>query len=548
MEISGLSPVDTLYEFSGHSIGLVFGNYLIWSGYFLGFVVAGAILRLYYVGSLKGTYTDLAIYPLYVLIISMLLWPIEVQLSAPGSTTTLPNGNGGFISGRQGIFWYPDVTTEEGQETFAGNHKVRVPRLLAFSSALIDALQGALISDIQRGVYFSNFEWLRITEINQKSRILDPDLRHDVGIYLAHCYWPAIAAWKSEDARPWEVVPLAGQGIDEWLLKQYETMPETYWTSERITAFPGDRMVRCGDLHARLRVRVENHIGDEEFHRNAIATFARLAEAEGNTSLSGEAYSKFYRRRLLYNEIFILNGSEAAGIRHALPEFGLMSGGGWDYTHMGVSNLDTLTSSSMWDRFTGVWKDIPAIVAALVAGLSEWWTQKALGPATYYRISAMGPYIYGMVTAFLLMLFPIAGLMSFWPRWWTAIVNFMKVFISVKLWPIFWSYTSAMISYRGVFNAEDPEGFQGTFGHEGMVPAFAGMYLMAPVLSYIIVSLASNAGVIAMGALAGMGSTGSLSAIGQAMKSGANVGAAAWNAGASAVKRCSSGEGGGTNA
>ncbi len=538
MELSGISPVDTLYEFSGHSIGFVLGKYLIWSGYFLGFVVAAAILRLYYVGSLKGSYTDLAIYPVYVLIISMLLWPIEVELSAPGSTTTIPTSDGGFVSARQGVFWYPDVKTEEGQESLAGSHKVRVPRLLALSGALIDALQGALISDIQRGVYFSNFEWLRITEINQKSRILDPDLRHDLGVYLAHCYWPAIAAWKSEDARPWEIVPLAGQGIDDWLTKQYDAMPETYWTSERMStaAGGGGGILRCGDLHALLGEGIGRHLGEETFHRNAIASFGSLALLEGNSSLSGEAYAKFYRRRLLYNEIFILSGNEAAGVRHALPEMSLMSGGGWDYTHMGVSNLDKLTSSSMWDRFTGVWTDIPGIVAALVSGLSEWWTQKALGPATYYRISAMGPYIYGMVTAFLLMLFPIAGLMSFWPRWWTAILNFMKVFVSVKLWPIFWSYTSAMISYRGVFNAEDPEGFQGTFGHEGMLPAFAGMYLMAPILSYIIVSLATNAGAIAMGALAGMGSTGSLTSLARAVKSGANVGAAAWNAADRAMK------------
>lgn len=538
MELSGISPVDTLYEFSGHSIGFVLGKYLIWSGYFLGFVVAAAILRLYYVGSLKGSYTDLAIYPVYVLIISMLLWPIEVELSAPGSTTTIPTSDGGFVSARQGVFWYPDVKTEEGQESQVGSHKVRVPRLLALSGALIDALQGALISDIQRGVYFSNFEWLRITEINQKSRILDPDLRHDLGVYLAHCYWPAIAAWKSEDARPWEIVPLAGQGIDDWLTKQYDAMPETYWTSERMStaAGGGGGILRCGDLHARLGEGIGRHLGEETFHRNAIASFGSLALLEGNSSLSGEAYAKFYRRRLLYNEIFILSGNEAAGVRHALPEMSLMSGGGWDYTHMGVSNLDKLTSSSMWDRFTGVWTDIPGIVAALVSGLSEWWTQKALGPATYYRISAMGPYIYGMVTAFLLMLFPVAGLMSFWPRWWTAILNFMKVFVSVKLWPIFWSYTSAMISYRGVFNAEDPEGFQGTFGHEGMLPAFAGMYLMAPILSYIIVSLATNAGAIAMGALAGMGSTGSLTSLARAVKSGANVGAAAWNAADRAMK------------
>jgi hypothetical protein len=536
MEIRGFSPVDTLYEFSGHSIGLVLGNYLIWNGYLLGFVLAGAVLRLYYLGSLKGSYTDLAVYPVYVLIIAMLAWPIEVNLSAPGSTTVVPTSEGGIASGRQGVFWYPDVTSVDGEEALSNTHKLRVPRMLALGGAMVDALQGALISDIERGVYFSNFEWLRITEINQKSRILDPDLRHDLGVYLAHCYWPAIAGWKSEEAVPWEVVPLAGRAVDEWLVHQYEAMPETFWTSERWTSRSAGGVLRCSDLHAELDLRIGRHLSGEEFHRKAVDTFSRLAEEEGNHRPTGQEYEKFYRRRLLYNEIFVLAGSEAAGVRHALPEISLMAGGGWDYTHMKVGNLNKLTSSSMWDRFGGVWSDLPGITAALLAGVSEWWSQKAIGPATYYRISAMGPYVYGMVTAFLLMLFPVAALMSFWPRSWTSLVNFMKVFVSVKLWPIFWSYTSAMISYRGVFDAEDPEGFQGTFGHEGMVPALAGMYLMAPVLSYIVVSLATGAGVVAMGALSGLGSTGSLTSLAQSMKSGGSVGAAAWNSASSAVR------------
>lgn len=512
MEIRGLTPVDTLYEYSGHSIGLVFGNYLLWSGYVLAFVVAAAVVRLYYVGSLRGTYADLATYPVYILILLLLLWPIELELAGPGSRTVVPDGKGGFASAREGIFWLPDVTTVEGQERLAERHTVRVPRILAFAGALADALQGALIEDLGRGVYFSNFEWLRISEVNERSRILDPDLRHDVGVYLAHCYWPAVAARpEREDERPWDLVPLAGLGIDGWLLGEYERLPETYWTTEPTTSYPNEPLVRCSALHAKLSERIERHLREEAFHREAVEGFARLAEAEGNRALSGDAYARFYRRRLLYNEVFVAASREALAVRHALPEFRLLAeGGGWNYAHLRVSNLKELTSDSTWDRVRGIVSDLPGVLAGLTAGISEWWAQKTVGPATYYRVSALGPYVYGMVIAFLLMLFPVAGLMAFWPRGWTALVNFMKVFLSVKLWPIFWSYLSAMLAYRGMFNPEDPEGFQGTFGHEGMLPAFAGMYLVVPILSYIAVSLASQAGAVTMGGLVGTGASGSL--------------------------------------
>lgn len=55
MEIQGLTPVDTLYEFTGLSLGHRISEYLIWNGYFVGFVVAAALLRLYYVGARRGS-------------------------------------------------------------------------------------------------------------------------------------------------------------------------------------------------------------------------------------------------------------------------------------------------------------------------------------------------------------------------------------------------------------------------------------------------------------------------------------------------------------
>jgi hypothetical protein len=175
-----------------------------------------------------------------------------------------------------------------------------------------------------------------------------------------------------------------------------------------------------------------------------------------------------------------------------------------DYMSAPVRRADTVL-----DAVGGTLENLPAIIAGILAAVSEWWTQKALGPATYYRVSALGPYIYGFVLSFLLMLFPFAGLMAFWPRWWTAIVNFLKVFVSVKLWPILWSFLSGVLSVRTQFDARDPEGFQGTFGHEGMLPGLAAMYLLAPFLSYMIVSIAAQAAGASMGALVGAGAVGS---------------------------------------
>lgn len=530
MEIQGLTPIDTFYEYTGLRLGLRLSDTLLWNGYFVGFAIAGAILYLYYVGSRKGSYADLAVYPLYVLVIAFLLWPVEVNLTGPGGDVTTTDANGNFVSAQDGLFWHPDVPTEEGQGLLAEASRLRVPRILAFVTALTDSLQANMIRDVQKTVGFAAFEWLRISAVNHNTRIFDPDLRHDLGIYLSSCYWPALGLAGLGTGRgldlvsdprrpetapgavappggldPWNVVPLAGLGVDEWLLAQYTEFPATYAAAATVQAF-GDSGIACHVLHRHLQTALDRHLEKEPFHKKALAMFGDLAREQGNTSLGSADYARFYRRRLLYNETFVTAGNETEGVRYALPEYSLMKDGTWnlDYMSAPVRKADTF-----WQAVKGAIIDLPAITAGILSAVSEWWTQKALGPATYYRVSALGPYIYGLVLSFLLMLFPFAGLMAFWPRWWTAIVNFLKVFVSVKLWPILWSFLSGVLSVRTRFDARDPEGFQGTFGHEGMLPGLAAMYLLAPFLSYMIVSIAAQAAGASMGALVGAGAVGS---------------------------------------
>ncbi len=526
MEIQGLTPIDTLYEFNGLALGYRLSQYLIWSGYFVGLLIAGALLRLYYVGCRKGTFVDMAVYPIYVLVIGLLLWPIEVTVSAPGSETLVDDGRGGHVTGANGIFWYPDVGTVEGQEILSGGKKIEVPRVLAIVSAITDALQESLVKDLDRTLFDASFTWLRVAAVNQNSRILDLDLRRDLGFYLSYCYWPAKVQLDAEKSQPWQTVPLAGLPIDEWLLGEYAAFPNNYLVFERTVTFGDKGPVPCAELHRALGQAVGDHLTRESFHKDAVETFDRLAKKEGQAGLGREEYARFYRRRLLYNEIFVVGKSETDTVRYALPEFNLVEGTHIDLTY---TNYPRLRGDSFWGNLPIAAKALPDVVASMVSAVSEWWTQKTIGPATYYRVSALAPWIYGMVTAFLLMLFPIAGLMAFWPQWWTAIVNFLKVFVSVKLWPILWGYLSGMIRYRAVLNPEDPNGLETAFGGEGMFAALAGMYVMAPVLSFLIISIASHAGSIAIGGAIGSGSQGSLRAAAEAVATGGKTAVEARN-------------------
>lgn len=484
MEIQGLTPIDTLYEYTGYSISLQIGRYLIWSGYIVGFVLAVAILRLYYQGSREGTFKDLAIYPVYVLFIFFLVTPIPVSLTAPQPR------NAPFLE-----------ETTSASASIAQPSTLEVPRILAYVGAVMGSLQTNMVSDICDDMHSAMYQWKHIASINSNTRIFNANLRDDLGVYLKCCYTPAMAQFQTQAQDPWQTVPLAGLGIDSWLsgiyVQQNFQAEETHLFSNETSS--------CASLQDALSSAVGSEISSSTYHQNALAAYNRLAK----TSVTGgdaPAYISFYRRRLLYNQMFILGTASASTIRQALPEYNLFKGGLLDLKYVTSETAD----HSLWASAKLAVTALPRALAAISSTLAEGWAQDAMGPATYYRVSALGPYVYGLLLAFLVMCFPIAGLLAFWPQGWTAIVNFMKLFVSVKLWPIFWAYLSGMLSYREVFNANDPEGFQGTFGSDGMFPALALMYLVVPVFSFMIASIAQHAGGAILGSLLAHGETASL--------------------------------------
>jgi hypothetical protein len=508
VEIQGLTPIDTLYEFAGYAMSLTLGKYLIWNGYLLGFLLAAAVVRLYHQGAREGSFTDLAVYPVYVLFILFLMWPIEVSLTAPLAQT------GTFLeetNPENGILWDPSAGVGGG---LVRPDTQQVPRVLAYVSALAGAFQRNMTSDICDGMHGAMFEWKHIAAINSNTRIFSRSLREDLGVYLKCCYYPALIQDKNRDPDPWKIVPFAQLPIDDWLLSTYQAMN----LSAEETHHFADQPSSCTDLHFSLNSDLAWELGGNKFHASAQAAYERLANRTGAGTPAAWAYAQFYRRRLVYNEIFIRGESSAATMRAALPDYSAL-------------DLKYITADSnnqgRGSNFLRAAKKVPAAAAAIASAVTEGWSQKAMGPATYYRVSAMGPYIYGLLLALLILIFPIAGLLAFWPGWWTALVNFMKLFVSIKLWPVFWAFLSGMLEYRSAFTPDDPEGFQGTFGSEGMFPALAIMYLVVPVFSFMITSLAQHAGGAILGSLLAQGQGASLgSTIGAVVQPGAAVGRA----------------------
>jgi hypothetical protein len=469
MELHGSTPVDTLYEFAGYAIGNRLSQVVLWTGVLPTLLIGAALLRLLYLGYQKESFFDLVAYPLYVLFITFLVWPVDVALTpqGPWGSTPLVSATNPSVPGASNDS--PAVDPRTGS--------LKVPRVLAVVHTLTDLIVGQAVFDMEPNFKEAAFAWQRVAAVNEECRIFDVDLRDRFYDYFEYCYKPAIASGESPG---WSNLPLLEAPST---LRAYETLDLTTIGGNTLLY---ELQIPCTQARSGLLEDVQKHVQVDAFHRASLQANTLLAAKDG---ASPAQVSDFYLRRVLYNEAFSEPGrNEVAMVRRALPEYRWFK----DEFKADTEGLGLIASS----------------VVNAVSSLLEWWTQKALGPSTYYRISVLAPYLYGLITAVLLMVFPIAGLMAFWPRGYQALVHFLKVFLSVKLWPLFWAFLSRMNVDRAQFDPSDPGGFQGTFGQSEMFTSLAAMYLLVPVLSFMIVGIMSHCAQISMGSLVGAGATG----------------------------------------
>src|SRR5690349_8976761 len=81
MELDGgLTPIDTLYEWSGFVMAQRFAGTLLWSWGLVGILIGAALLRLLFQAYHRGTYTELVAYPVYLSFMLFLISPVPVSL------------------------------------------------------------------------------------------------------------------------------------------------------------------------------------------------------------------------------------------------------------------------------------------------------------------------------------------------------------------------------------------------------------------------------------------------------------------------------------
>jgi hypothetical protein len=130
---------------------------------------------------------------------------------------------------------------------------------------------------------------------------------------------------------------------------------------------------------------------------------------------------------------------------------------------------------SIWEAVRGLsyGLDIPHEAFSFVSSEMELRSQR-------YEVMRQAPKFYGIALMLLIAGFPIAGVLAILPGGWRALANWGKLFLSVKLWPLFWNLLYSYSSLSADFDAR---------------LVLPSIYLMIPAVSFMFVQLVAGAAV-----------------------------------------------------
>ena len=329
---------------------------------------------------------------------------------------------------------------------------VHAPRLIVILGEASDIVQERAAGRINDRFLKEPFEWERIAAMVSLARILDPDLARNTGSFLEACAKPAIAR-----AAP------SGPNVFRPGTVIYDS--------------------RCERERDRIWKSIQMHVRTHPFHKAAIDAGAKHDPKK--VAPFRERYLDEIATKAL-RDPWSPTG-ETSLVRASL--------GRYSYTDpsqsVGYSTglQDGMSVGSAGWLANAVIEDALNVIVSTSSTFQQAWSNRFAAKQRYYLVITYGPHVYGLCLMILTGLFPIAALFALLPAKWGVFVNFGKVFLSVKLWPVGWAALSAFNARRGSLAVFDP-------AERGTVDIFlavATMYALVPALSFLVVHLATSA-------------------------------------------------------
>lgn len=334
-----------------------------------------------------------------------------------------------------------ESTTQQG---------VRTPRFVAWLGQATDLLQKRIVRQINDRFLTEPFEWERIAARVAAARIHDPAIERDVALFLASCGRTTLS--RSEPQR----ANLLRDG-----------------------ALPYD--ADCEDRRRGIWQRLQGHVQQDPRHR------ATVDAARAKDPQQGAAFADRYADEIAIRAIDEPGGpmSEVALLQASLGEYSYMD------PNQSTGSLPTWAKVAM-GVFGFFGDEISNVAITGLAELHQNYSDRFAAKQRYFQAVTYAPHLYGLSLMILLGLFPVAALFALCPNQWRVLIHFLKVFASVKLWPVGWTVLSTFNQRRGAMEAFDaPERVSGN-----AFLAISAMYLLIPGLAFLIVHLATAAAAV----------------------------------------------------
>jgi hypothetical protein len=325
--------------------------------------------------------------------------------------------------------------------------RFETPRLLYHLNGACDALTAAATDDfatLRKELADDRFGF-----VLREVRIADARLGDRTRGYLRACAAPEIAARQER-----------GMDVSEYLL-----LPLTVATFE---AQGPEIDAECRKRRDEVREGVRRHLAS----RGEIR--AALSERGDEGRLA-----RFVRRALagagLSVEVPISDYMQNVAVARLWAE----GAGGGD-----LARAERSTGGSgvelMGDRHGSLPFPTLGLDATMTAGIHLWsrLSSEIDSRSRRYEIMMHAPKFYGLSLMLAMAAFPIAALVALLPGGWRALANYAKVFVSIKMWPLFWSLLSA---------------FNDVAGEPDVRLVLPSVYAAIPAVSFVFVNLVTAA-------------------------------------------------------
>jgi hypothetical protein len=332
--------------------------------------------------------------------------------------------------------WLLSPTKQQGMD---------VPRFLSYLGRAAGVVQKRAATAIQKDFLTAPFEWERIAAMVSFGRITEVALEERIHRFLDSCAKVALATGG----------PPAGNLFRPGVLP-----------------YPPE----CEKVRAEIWSRLERHVKENAFHRRVLEAGSRREPSKA------EAFREHYVDELCARAV------EAPG--SPTNEAALLTAALGDYAYANPDSSTGLVGRFFQSIFGAVPLDTKNPEAVL--GPAEILQRSDLyfdARQKYFLATVIGPHLFGLSIMFLAGLFPVAGLFAILPGQWRVLVNFAKVFVSVKFWPVCWAALTAFNARRAVSEVFEPP----DRGTGGVYFVVAAMYFLTPAISFLIVHLATKA-------------------------------------------------------